>query len=160
MAPWRDLSPLSECKPANPAIAEVGKDGIVRPVGDGDVTITVIAKLGDSTASAQVVASVKDARNESAYFLRDVVPLLTKLGCNAAQCHGAALGKGGFRLSMFGAEPDADYDALTKMHRGRRVNWVEPVKSLVLLKAANTNAHTGGGRSSPRLGSTICSPPG
>ena len=50
---------------------------------------------------------------------------------------------------MFGAEPDADYDALTKMHRGRRVNWVEPVKSLVLLKAANTNAHTGGAKIQP-----------
>ena len=63
---------------------------------------------------AQVVVSVKEAKNESAYFLRDVMPLFTKAGCNSAQCHGSGLGKGGFRLSLFGAEPDADYDALTK----------------------------------------------
>ena|GEM_PF-36405 len=145
----RDFSSAAEFKSANPAIAEVGKDGIVRPVGDGEVPITVVAKLGDSTASAQVVASVKEAKNESAFFLRDVMPLVTKLGCNVAQCHGSTLGKGEFRLSMFGAEPDADYDALTKMHLGRRINRVEPIKSLVLLKATNAVAHTGGPRIEP-----------
>ena len=145
----RDLSSVAEFKSANPAIAEVGKDGIVRPVGDGDVPIAVVAKLGDSTASAQVVASVKEAKNESAYFLRDVMPLVTKLGCNVALCHGSALGKGEFRLSMFGAEPDADYEALTKVHLGRRVNRVEPIKSLILLKATNAVAHAGGAKIQP-----------
>jgi hypothetical protein len=77
------------------------------------------------------------------------MPLLSKLGCNAIECHGATLGKGGFRLSMFGSEPDADYEALTKMHWGRRINRIEPIKSLVLLKASNTVAHTGGVRIQP-----------
>lgn len=86
---------------------------------------------------------------ESVYFLRDIVPLFTKLGCNAAQCHGAALGKGEFRLSMFGADPDADYAALTKEHLGRRVNKVEPAKSLVVLKATNAVAHSGGAKIQP-----------
>ena len=112
-------------------------------MADGEVPITVVAKLGDSTATAQVVVSVKEAGNESANFLRDVMPLFSKLGCNAIQCHGSAVGKGGFKLSMFGAEPDADYDALTKLHLGRRINRVEPVKSLFLLKATNADGPHG-----------------
>jgi hypothetical protein len=145
----RDFTAAAEFKSANPAIADVGKDGVVRPAADGEVPITVVAKLGDSAASAQVLVTVKEAKNESAYFLRDVTPLFTKLGCNAIDCHGSALGKGGFRLSMFGAEPDADYDALTKMHMGRRINRVEPIKSLALLKATNATAHAGGPRVQP-----------
>jgi hypothetical protein len=93
--------------------------------------------------------TVKEAANESANFLRDVMPLFTKLGCNAIECHGSTLGKGGFKLSMFGAEPDADYEALTRMHLGRRINRVEPGKSLVLLKATNAVAHTGGAKIEP-----------
>jgi len=145
----RDFTAAAEFTSANPAVADVGKDGLVKPMADGEVPITVVAKLGDSAASAQVVVSVKGANNESANFLRDVMPLFTKLGCNATQCHGSTLGKGGFRLSMFGAEPDADYDALSKMHLGRRINRVEPTKSLVLLKATNAVAHTGGAKIEP-----------
>jgi hypothetical protein len=96
-----------------------------------------------------VVVSVKEAGNESAIYLRDVMPLMTRLGCNAIQCHGSTLGKGGLRLSMFGADPDADYEALTKMHLGRRINRVEPPKSLVLLKPTNAVAHTGGQKIEP-----------
>ncbi len=139
----RDFTATAEYKSANPAIADVGNDAVVRPKADGEVPVTVVAKLGDSTASAQVVVTVKEASNESANFLRDVMPLLSKLGCNAIACHGASLGKGGFRLSMFGSEPDADYEALTRMHLGRRINRVEPLKSLVLLKATNALTHTG-----------------
>ncbi len=145
----RDFTAAAEFKSANPAIADVGKDGVIRPVADGEVPITVVAKLGDSTASAQVVVGVKEAKNESASFLRDVMPLVTKLGCNATECHGSTLGKGGFKLSMFAGEPDADYEALTKLHLGRRINKVEPLKSLVLLKATNTIAHQGGPKIQP-----------
>ena len=110
----RDFTAAAQFTSANPAIAAVGPDGVIRPVADGEVPLTVVAKLGESTASAPVAVTVKEAANEAANFLRDVMPLFTKLGCNAIQCHGSALGKGGFRLSMFGAEPDADYETLTK----------------------------------------------
>ena len=145
----KDLTAGAEFKSANPAIADVGPDGFIRPVADGEVPIAVVAKFGDAAASTQVVVSVKEAANESVSFLRDVLPLFSKLGCNGIQCHGSALGKGGFRLSMFGAEPDADYEALTRLHLGRRINRVEPLKSLVLLKATNAVAHTGGPRIQP-----------
>ncbi len=68
-------------------------------------------------------------------FRNDVMPLLGSRGCNATECHGSQKGKGGFKLSMFGAEPEQDYTALTKADEGRRINRVEPLKSLVLLKA-------------------------
>jgi hypothetical protein len=145
----KDLTAASEFKSANPAIADVGKDGVIRPVADGDSPIGVTAKLGDSSASAQVVVTVKETKNESVNFLRDVMPLLSSQGCSAIQCHGSAAGKGGLRLSMFGAEPDADYEALTKMHLGRRINRVEPPKSLVLMKATNATVHTGGVKIQP-----------
>jgi hypothetical protein len=145
----RDFTAGAEFKSANPAIAAVGSDGVLRPIADGEVPITVVAKLGDSAASAQVAVRVAGAKDESVSFLRDVMPLFTKLGCNAIQCHGASLDRGGFKLSMFGAEPDADYDALAKLHQGRRVNRVEPLKSLVLLKTTNALAHTGGARVPP-----------
>jgi hypothetical protein len=81
---------------------------------------------------------------DSVFFASDVMPLINKLGCNAVQCHGAQQGKGGFGLSMFGANAAEDYLALAKSSAGRRVNRVEPLKSLVLLKATASIPHKGG----------------
>lgn len=83
------------------------------------------------------------------FFTRDVMPRLSRWGCNAAQCHGAAAGKGGLKLSLFAAEPDADYEALVHASRGRRINKAEPSKSLFLLKATGTIPHEGGVRVAP-----------
>jgi len=82
-------------------------------------------------------------------FNNDVMPLLDKLGCNATSCHGSAKGQGGFQLSMFAAGPDRDYLALTKSDAARRINPVEPIKSLCLLKATESVKHGGGKRIQP-----------
>jgi len=82
----------------------------------------------------------------AATFARDVIPLVDRLGCNAAKCHGATGGKGGLQLSLFAAEPEKDYEALVKSAAGRRVNRVEPAKSLFLLKATAGIEHEGGKR--------------
>ncbi|MEK7676207.1 MAG: DUF1549 domain-containing protein [Verrucomicrobiota bacterium] len=74
-------------------------------------------------------------------FVNDVRSALNKLGCNATECHGAAKGKGGLKLSLFGAEPQLDYEALTKSSAGRRINRIEPEKSLFLLKATKSLPH-------------------
>lgn len=76
----------------------------------------------------------------------DVVPLLTKAGCNGASCHGAAAGRGGFKLSLFGGDPAADYDAIVHQAEGRRVNWQTPAESLLLLKPTQQLDHEGGER--------------
>jgi len=82
----------------------------------------------------------------SVHFTSEVMPLVSRYGCNQSKCHAAATGKGGFKLSMFGAEPDMDYTALAKLVAGRRVNRIEPAQSLFLLKATASIDHGGGKR--------------
>ncbi len=77
-------------------------------------------------------------------FTTRVVPALTKAGCNAGSCHGAALGRGGFHLSLMGYDPGADYDSLVREYEGRRVDLARPGKSLVLRKPAGELDHEGG----------------
>src|SRR5262245_52547451 len=76
-------------------------------------------------------------------FARVVVPALTKLGCNSGACHGSFQGRGGFRLSLFGFDPAADYDAIVIESRGRRLFPAAPDKSLLLLKPTAQIAHEG-----------------
>jgi len=90
-----------------------------------------------------------DGEEKPVSFNNDVMPLLDKLGCNATDCHGSVKGQGGFQLSMFAAEPDSDYLALTKSDAARRINPVEPTKSLFLLKATESISHKGGKRIQP-----------
>ncbi|MGE0607050.1 MAG: DUF1549 and DUF1553 domain-containing protein [Pirellulales bacterium] len=80
------------------------------------------------------------------YFQTDVVPLLTKLGCNSGGCHGKATGQNGFRLSLLGYEAEFDHEAIVQEARGRRLSLAAPRHSLLLLKATATVAHGGGKR--------------
>ncbi|WP_020468054.1 DUF1549 and DUF1553 domain-containing protein [Zavarzinella formosa] len=77
-------------------------------------------------------------------FRRQIVPILTVAGCNAGACHGTPSGKNGFKLSLRGFDPAADFLQLTRDLSGRRTNAAEPDKSLVLLKGRNKLAHEGG----------------
>jgi hypothetical protein len=79
-------------------------------------------------------------------FRNEVVPLLTKLGCNQGACHGSQRGKGGFKLSLLGFEPEADYVAIVKSAEERRVTPFAPEESLLLLKPTLAVAHRGGKR--------------
>ena len=72
--------------------------------------------------------------------------LFGRMGCNAGSCHGSFQGKGGFRLSLFGYDPDKDYAALTRDGHGRRIDPADPDSSLLLLKATGQVAHGGGTR--------------
>src|SRR5205809_2373369 len=77
-------------------------------------------------------------------FRNDVMAVLSKAGCNAGTCHGNKNGKGGFKLSLRGQEPDADYLTLTRDSLARRLNPLEPEESLILLKPNTQVAHEGG----------------
>ena len=70
-------------------------------------------------ATKEPVAYTESA--QAVYFGTDVVPILTKLGCNSGGCHGKATGQNGFKLSLFGFEPELDYEAIVKESRGRRL---------------------------------------
>ena len=83
----------------------------------------------------------------SVSFVNDVVPLLTKAGCNAGVCHAkAGNGQNGFRLSLLGFEPKEDFEYLVKDSRGRRLSLADPESSLLLLKSTARMPHGGGAR--------------
>src|SRR5260370_1261358 len=100
----------------------------------GAALVTVLA-LGSCAAASEAVS-----------FNTDVVPLLTKLGCNSGGCHGKATGQNGFKLSLLGFEPELDFEAIVQEAGGRRVFPASPPHSLLLLKATGSLAHGGGKR--------------
>ncbi len=79
-------------------------------------------------------------------FRNHVIPVLTKMGCNQGACHGALAGKGGFKLTLRGYDPEVDYDTLTRQSLGRRVSLADPGASLILQKATFAIPHGGGKR--------------
>ena len=79
-------------------------------------------------------------------FVKDIVPIFTKSGCANSNCHGSIRGQAGFKLSLFGYEPDLDYDAIVKAQDGRRINRTDPAKSLILMKPTFGIPHGGGER--------------
>ena len=105
----------------------------------------LLALIASFLTPATTVAA--DARHFN--FEQDITPLLSRFGCNAAGCHGKAEGQNGFKLSVFGYDPRADYDALVKEARGRRVFPAMPDRSLMLLKASGGIPHGGGVRFLP-----------
>ena len=82
-------------------------------------------------------------------FRLDVEPVLFRAGCNSGGCHGAAIGKDGFHLGLFGYDPKGDYYRLTQQIVGRRIDLAVPEQSLILLKAAGLVPHSGGRRFKP-----------
>src|SRR5262249_44298713 len=82
-------------------------------------------------------------------FDTEVIPVLTRAGCNAGTCHGAAAGRGGFHLSLFGSDSATDYDAIVQELEGRRVNLAHPADSLILNKPTGNLRHGGGTRLDP-----------
>jgi hypothetical protein len=86
------------------------------------------------------------AELEPVSFLNDVVPILTRHGCNGGGCHGKSTGQNGFRLSLLGFEPDFDHVALARETRGRRIFLGAPDASLLLAKASGRIPHGGGTR--------------
>jgi len=77
-------------------------------------------------------------------FSRHVIPVFSRLGCNAGACHGSPKGQNGFRLSLYGADPEADHVRLMRDTGGRRINFIDPEGSLLLLKATGNLSHVGG----------------
>ena len=138
----RDVTAEVKATLANPALAKLDKN-LLTPLADGATTLT--AEFGGKTVSVPV--TVKDAaKDRPISFKLDVMPVFMRNGCNQGSCHGAARGKDGFRLSLFGFDPDGDHYRLTHEMNGRRVNLALPNESLLLEKAQGKVAHTGGQR--------------
>lgn len=86
------------------------------------------------------------ARPRAPDFVRDVLPILQRQGCASAYCHGAATGQGGFKLSLFGSDPAADYATIARALGGRRLDLAAPEQSLLLQKPLRRMSHGGGQR--------------
>src|SRR5262249_27359107 len=97
------------------------------------------------TASAAIPLPDRSSL-EKVDFERHIMGVLGRMGCNSGSCHGSFQGKGGFRLSLFGYDAEKDYFALTRDVLGRRINPVDPDRSLLLLKATGQIEHGGGAR--------------
>ena len=76
-------------------------------------------------------------------FDTEIIPVLTKAGCNAGACHGAAAGRGGFHLSLFGRDAAGDYEQIVHALEGRRINLAKPTESLLLKKPTGYLDHGG-----------------
>ncbi len=77
-------------------------------------------------------------------FENDLIPIFTKFGCNAGACHGSAAGRGELNLSLFGGNPQTDYQAIVRQFSGRRINLIYPDESLIILKPTAQTKHGGG----------------
>ncbi|MEL7496708.1 MAG: DUF1553 domain-containing protein [Planctomycetota bacterium] len=89
------------------------------------------------------IAADEAADNNKIDFQTEIIPVLTKMGCNAGSCHGSAAGRGGFRLSLYGSQPGDDFRAIVQDDKGRRINRAKHQKSLILRKPGGDLDHGG-----------------
>ena len=110
-----------------------------------DVGVPGNSVFGNRAVGAESVSAPQTQPVVS--FTNDVVPILTKAGCNAGVCHAkAGNGQNGFQLSLYGFEPGEDFEHIVNEARGRRISQTAPERSLLLLKATGAIPHGGGVR--------------
>ena len=125
----------------SPGYISVSRSGVVRSRKDGDGTVTV--QFDKFTAVVPVKTRHTHARL-TLNFQNDIIPILSRYRCNTSGCHGKAEGQNGFKLSVFGFDPVADYQAIAMEGRGRRVFPGSPQASLLLRKMSGGTPHGGG----------------
>ncbi|MGC8642769.1 MAG: DUF1549 and DUF1553 domain-containing protein [Isosphaeraceae bacterium] len=138
----RDLTSQARWRVEPPGAAAIEPGGYLRPVKHG--TLSVHAAIDGQEAVARIVVEPRQGRSWS--FAEDIVPALTRLGCNAGSCHGKAEGQNGFHLSLAGYDPEGDYQALVRDQGQRRISLLDPEQSLFLTKATGRTPHVGGPR--------------
>src|SRR5579883_3149159 len=138
-----DVTAKARFVSARPAVAGVDAGGVVTAEANGGAEIRV-RYAGYEAATTALVQHGGEPMPAS--FSGDILPVLTKIGCNGGSCHGALNGQNGFKLSLFGYDPAADYDMIVHKHGGRRLNLADPEKSLLLEKPTFQVPHGGGKR--------------
>ena len=137
-----DLTDQAVLRSTDESVAIVDR-GWVRPLKSGEAKITVEA-AGQKIELPVVVTLPAQERPYS--FRHEVMPVLSKGGCNMGACHGYSLGKGGFILSLRGANAEQDHQAIFSDAQSRRLNLVDPAVSLLIRKPAGDVPHRGGTR--------------
>ena len=138
-----DLTRWANYEVLDPKIVTVDSAGLVVPKAEGR-TVIVVRHGQDEARVAVEICGLKAPAPVA--FDSQIMPILSKAGCNGGGCHGKAEGKNGFKLSVFGFDPSADHEALVMETRGRRIFPAAPDSSLMLLKATGQIAHGGGRR--------------
>ena len=137
-----DVTKEAQAKLASDTFARIDQH-ILRPVADGQTTLEV--EYQGFKVSTPV--TVKDATADRGIsFKLDVMPVFMRAGCNTGSCHGAARGKDGFMLSLFGYDPNGDHHRVTREIGFRRINLAVPEDSLLVEKSIGSVPHTGGKR--------------
>jgi hypothetical protein len=138
-----DLTRRATYEVLDTRIAAVDAAGLVQARADGR-TVVVVRHGADGVRVPIEVTGMKNPPPVS--FESEVMPILSKVGCNSGACHGKAEGKNGFKLSVFGFDAEADHQALVMEARGRRILPGSPANSLLLRKPTGQVAHGGGRR--------------
>ena len=138
-----DLTHRVLYRATEPKCFEVGPTGVVKALTDGRGQVEILFE--DHVAALPVHVEKTDV-SQRYHFENDVIPIFSKYGCNSSECHGKAEGQNGFKLSVFGFDPKADYDALIHQGRGRRTFLGAADHSLLLAKASGAVPHGGGNR--------------
>lgn len=111
------------------------------PLKAGETKLRIRHEELEVTVPVKVAAADIDSPIS---FQLDVMPVFARTGCNSGSCHGAARGKDGFRLSLFGYDPEGDYFRLTREMLGRRIDVATPDDCMLANKSTGTVAHSGG----------------
>lgn len=135
-----DVTRMAKFEVGQASIVRVSDTGLVTVLSAGETSLK--ASVGGQTI--EIPVKVVSAEIVPTDFIRDVNPVLSKLGCNAGTCHGAKDGKNGFKLSLRGYDPIFDTRAFTDDLASRRANIAAPDNSLMLLKATGAVPHVGG----------------
>ncbi|PQO40530.1 DUF1553 domain-containing protein [Bremerella cremea] len=117
------------------------EEGRLSPIADGEATVTAEWN-GQKAVTSVKVKGLKEFHVRS--FRNDVLPIFAKRDCNSGGCHGALAGKGGFRLSLRGYDPESDFFNIVKQDQGRRIELAAPERSLLLTKPSTAIPHKGG----------------
>lgn len=124
----------------SPDVIETASAGQIKALKEGIARITAEFQ----GRRAESIAIVQPKRAVDIDFLHDVAPIFSRMGCNNTNCHGSLNGQKGFKLSLFGYDPEADYHAVVEASNGRRINRSDPPNSLILLKPTFSVPHGGG----------------
>jgi WD40 repeat protein len=135
-----DATSFAQYEMSDGSVAKVSATGWVEPSKAGEAKLTI--RIGNFSETLPL--AVRESDHSSVDFIRDVNPVLSKLGCNQGTCHGAQAGKNGFKLSLRGYDPIYDVRALTDDLAGRRYNPTAPLESLMLTKPLGLVPHAGG----------------
>lgn len=137
-----DVTKEAQLTLADPAVAKL-ENQILYPQVAGTTTLKVA--FGGHECQLPVKVENPEAERPVSFKL-DVMPILMRAGCNTGSCHGAARGKDGFMLSLFGYDPDGDYHRITREQATRRLNLALPERSLFMEKSIGAVPHSGGKR--------------